>query len=64
MKNTNARGNSELTNKFVEEITQYMSIALTHLANKFFWTRIFPDALKYSRFLPLKKQGKPADQLV
>lgn len=58
MKNSNAQGNTEITNWFIKTIPQFMSIALTHLANQIFSTGLFPQVLKSSRMIQLKKAGK------
>ena len=59
LKNSNARGDSEVTNRILKCIHNYMALALTHLSNNIFRTEIFPDTLKCSPILPLQKSGKP-----
>ena len=61
MKNSNTRGDSELTNGIVKNLIDYLSLAITHLANVIFRTGIYPAALKHTRILPLKKRGKEDD---
>merc|ERR1711954_238279 len=62
MKNSNARGNNELTNKIIKTIPQYMAAAITHLANGIYASGVYPSALKITSILPLKKAGKPDNE--
>merc|ERR1711954_24930 len=61
IKNSNARGNCELTNRIVKAIPEYMAVAIIHLANRIFTTGVYPTSLKITRILPLRKMGKPED---
>ena len=61
MKPSNSRGDSEVTGKIIKILSGYMSVAMTHLANKVFEKGKFPDAFKLARVIPLKKRGKPGD---
>merc|ERR1711954_149445 len=63
LKNTNSRGNTEITNKIVKELKEYLSVALKHLTNTIYTTGKYPDILKIARVLPLKKKGKPSDDM-
>ena len=55
LKNTKARGESEMTNKIMKTLIYYMCLALTHLGNQMLRTGLFHLCLKCSRILPLKK---------
>ena len=61
MKPSNSRGDSEITGRIIKQVSQYTSVAITHLANCVFTTGRFPAAFKTARILPLKKRGKPED---
>ena len=61
IKNSNLRGNSELTNKIIKTLREYMSVAFSYLVKRIFATGSYPSALKTSRNLLLKKKGKPDD---
>ena len=61
MKPSNSRGDSEITGRIIKQVSQYTSVAITHLANCVFTTGRFPAAFKTARILPLKKHDKPED---
>merc|ERR1711954_472042 len=63
MKNSNSRGNTEITNQIVKTLIDYLGVALSHLANTIYKTGVYPKALKIARVLPLKKSGKPSESL-
>ena len=44
-------------------LRDYLGVAISHLANTIFKTGIYPSVLKTARVLPLKKSGKPSDNL-
>ena len=53
LKNTNVRVDSEVTNRIIKTLHNYMSLALTHLGYQIFRTGVFPAVLKCLRILPL-----------
>merc|ERR1711954_246639 len=63
LKSTNSRGNTEITNRVVKTLKDYLGVALSHLANTIYETGVYPEALKGARVLPLKKHGKPTDDM-
>ena len=61
MKNSKTRGDSELTNRVVKALKEYLSLAITHLTSQIYRTGTYPSFLKTSRILPLQKRGKEDD---
>ena len=58
IRNSKSRGENELSNCFLREIPQYVSLALTHLFNNMVRSGVYPAAFKTSRIIPLLKETK------
>ena len=58
MSATNARGFDNLNSKILKMIPHVASLWITHLINSIIRTRKFPEILKISRVIPIKKQNK------
>ena len=61
IKNSNATGHDDISNKIIKKLTQQIAPHLCHLINSIIITEIFPDIYKISRILPLSKPGLPTD---
>merc|ERR1712081_149497 len=58
LKKSNSRGENELTNRFLKEIPQFISLAILHLFNNIVRSGKYPNELKSSRIIPLIKKKK------
>ena len=63
VKNSKTRGENEVCNSLLREIPQFMTLAIQHLVNSIIRTGKFPNELKVSRVIPLKKKGKDSSLL-
>ena len=58
LKKTNSRGENEITNRYLKEIPQFISLAILHLYNNIIRSGKYPDEFKLSRIIPLIKKKK------
>ena len=56
-----SRGNDEINMFIMEKITHSVAVCITHLFNHIVWKGIFPDNLKTSRVIPIRKPNKRKD---
>ena len=49
--------------RILKSLVDYMGVAISHLINCIFKYGIYPEKLKITRIIPLKKQGKPGTDL-
>ena len=63
LKPSKSCGNNEINNFIVKQIPQFMALSITHLFNHMVRSSTFPDVLKTSRVIPIKKPKKPGDHI-
>ena len=61
LKPSKSRGDDEVNNFIIKQIPNFMAVCITHLFNHIVWKGIFPDNLKTSRVIPIRKPNKRKD---